>query len=253
MSKAAPRTPEKPGIARRITDLGYGLWFGSVFASLALVTLCFIAVTPGQERRRGLARWGARGVFRLSAAWPVIEGLDSLPSTPSVVVANHASYLDGVLLTAILPSRYRFVIKREVTQVPVMNFFLQRIGAHFVERFDKHKGANDTRRIIQTANNGASLAFFPEGTFRTEPGLRRFHSGAFKIAVRGQMPLIPLRIEGTRHMLPADRMLPRPAKLSIRIDSPVATAGDVGVPDALEQCRKRILHMLDEPDLADAG
>ena len=102
---------------------------------LSLGTLGLVTLVPGENRRRGIARSGARLVFRLTGAWPKIEGLEHLPEQASVVVANHASYLDGILLTAVLPHRYRFVIKREITQVPVVNFFLNRIGAHFVERF----------------------------------------------------------------------------------------------------------------------
>jgi 1-acyl-sn-glycerol-3-phosphate acyltransferase len=178
--------------------------------------------------------------------------LHNLPESAAVMVANHASYIDGILLTAVLPHRYRFVIKREVTKVPLVSFFLQRIGAHFVERFDKQRGASDARRIFQTALGGASLAFFPEGTFRSEPGLRRFQNGAFTIAARNSMPLVPLVIRGTRHMLPAHKWLPRPARLEIEISAPVLNTGEIGPLAAMEYCRERILAGLDEPDLTAA-
>ena len=188
----------------------YGIWFVIVFAVFGLLAFCLIAITPGEARRRRIAALGAASVFRCAGAWPNISGLEKLPNRPSVVVANHASYLDGVLLTAVLPHRYRFVIKREITDVPLVSFFLKRIGAHFVERFDKQRGATDARKIMQTANNGESMAFFPEGTFRKEPGLRRFQNGAFKIATRSAMPLVPLTINGTRDMLRAETWLPIP-------------------------------------------
>jgi len=87
----------------------YGLWFVAVFACTAIFTLGLVAVMPGQDNRRRLARGSARLLFRLTGAWPVVRGLDQLPTQPAVVVANHASYLDGILLTAVLPHRFQFV------------------------------------------------------------------------------------------------------------------------------------------------
>ncbi len=188
-------------------------------------------------------------VFRLTGTWPAIDGLQNLPGSPSVVVANHASYLDGILLTAILPNRFQFVIKREITQVPMVHYFLRRIGAHFVERFDARKGATDARRIMQTATEGGSLAFFPEGTFRKEPGLRRFQNGAFTVALRQDLPLVPLVIKGTRNMLPAQAMLPRYAQLAISIKTPVPTSSSSDPAEIRDQCRLEILADLGEPDL----
>jgi 1-acyl-sn-glycerol-3-phosphate acyltransferase len=170
-----------------------------------------------------------------------------LPKEAAIVVANHASYLDGILLTAVLPHHFNFVIKREMTEVPFVHFFLRRLGAHFVERFDARKSALDARRIMQAATDGGSLAFFPEGTFRQEPGLGRFQNGAFSIAARYGMPIVPLVIKGTRLMLPAERWLPRPAQLSISIQQPLTTAADPL--QTREICRQMILAELGEPDL----
>ena len=227
----------------------YGVWFASVFSCLSLLTMVIISVVPGQHRRRLITRQAARLVFRLTGAWPNIEGIQHLPSQGSVVVANHASYLDGILLTAVLPHRFQFVIKREMTQVPLAHYFLRRIGAHFVDRTDTRKGATDARRIMQTATGGGSLAFFPEGTFRFEPGLRRFQNGAFTIAIRQGLPLVPLVITGTRAMLPAHHWLPRPARLTVIIKAPLLVEQIIDPIQAREACRRLILAELDEPDL----
>jgi len=225
----------------------YGLWFLSVFSCFAALTLAMITLVPGQHHRRRVARLAARLVFRVTGAWPTVSGLAHLPEDAAIVVANHASYLDGILLTAVLPHTFNFVIKREMTEVPFIHFFLRRLGAHFVERFDTHKGARDTRRIMQAAIAGGSLAFFPEGTFRREPGLGRFQNGAFSVAARYGMPLVPLVIKGTRTMLPAERWLPKPARLSVTVQQPLlATADPV---QARDICRQTILAELGEPDL----
>lgn len=234
---------------KTLIDRLYGIWFATVFSCISIATLAVISVVPGQQRRRVIARQGARMVFRLGGAWPNISGLQHLPDNASVVVANHASYLDGILLTAILPHRFQFVIKREMTQIPVAHYFLRRIGAHFVERFDARKGATDARRIMQAATGGGSLAFFPEGTFRLEPGLRRFQNGAFTVALRQGLPLIPLIITGTRAMLPAHSWLPRPSRLAVIIKEPLSPKQTTDPVAAREECRRHILAELNEPDL----
>ena len=138
-----------------------------------------------------------------------------------MVVANHASYLDGVVMAAALPPRFGFVIKREMNDVPVAGLLLRRIGSEFVDRFNRHKGGTDARRVLRTAASGHSLVFFPEGTFTPEVGLGKFHTGAFAIAARAACPVVPAVILGTRRNMPATRVLPRPGPLEVRYGAPI--------------------------------
>lgn len=193
-------------------------------------------------------------LLRLTGAMPRITGLEQLPDGPCIVAANHASYVDGVVLTAALPSRFRFVIKREMTRVPLAHFLLRRIGSQFVERFDTRRGASDARRVLALAESRHSLAFFPEGTFHAEPGLRRFQNGAFAAAVRGNLPLVPVVIRGSREMLAAGRWLPRPSPIAVIVKPPVNHNGETdAVAALLQSCRRSILEDLPEPDLLAPG
>ncbi|MEO7385794.1 MAG: lysophospholipid acyltransferase family protein [Gammaproteobacteria bacterium] len=227
----------------------FGLYAATVFALMALLTVALVAVTPRLGLRRRVARRGAASVFRLTGTRLTVRGLSHIPAEPCIIVANHASYLDGPLLTATLPPRFGFVIKREMTRVPLAHFLLRRIGSEFVERQDAHKSAADARRILQKARAQESLAFFPEGTFTAEPGLRRFHNGAFAAAVRGQVPVVPVVIRGSRHMLPASRALPRPGELEVIVKPALWASATTPVSTLLEEARRSILAELDEPDL----
>jgi len=132
--------------------------------------------------------------------------------------------------------------------VPLAHFLLRRIGAQFVERFHHGRSARDARTILRRAHVGESLAFFPEGTFHDEPGLRRFRGGAFAVAVKAGAPLVPAVIHGSRHALPASRLLPRPRRLRVTLLEPIESAGHA--PAALAALsRARILEHLEEPDL----
>jgi 1-acyl-sn-glycerol-3-phosphate acyltransferase len=182
-----------------------------------------------------------------------LTGRENLPAGQCIVVANHASYLDGVVMTAALPARFGFVVKREMNDVPLAGLLLRRIGTEFVERFNRHKGGTDARRVLRTASSGHSLVFFPEGTFTPEVGLGKFHSGAFAIAARAACPVVPAVILGTRRNMPATRVFPRPGLIEVRF-GPAIVATPVGDEDLTlklrDASRAAILSELGEPDLA---
>lgn len=222
-----------------------------VFALCVLFSLFVAVLVPGLERRRRLVASAARASFLLSGVRPDIMGLNNLPEQACVVVANHASYLDGILLKGFLPARFSFVIKGEMRNVPIAHFLMRRSGARFVERFKSSESARDARQIVKAARSGESLGFFPEGTFLEERGVGRFRAGAFMAAIKGGMPVVPIAISGTREMLGAGRALPRPTPIRIDILEPILP-DDPAYRDhhsLAETARQRILAVLDEPDL----
>ena len=77
-----------------------------------------------------------------------VHGLHKIPGSSCIVVANHASYLDGILLKAYLPARFSYVIKEEMQRVPIASFLLKRVGSKFVERFNPSGSARDTITLI---------------------------------------------------------------------------------------------------------
>jgi 1-acyl-sn-glycerol-3-phosphate acyltransferase len=232
----------------------YGLYAALLFLIVALVSLVGVLLLPALRARRGTARVAARAFFLLAGMPLRLRGLENLPPGQCVVVANHASYLDGVVMAAALPPRFGFVIKREMNDVPVAGLLLRRIGSEFVERFNRHKGGTDARRVLRTAASGHSLVFFPEGTFRHEAGLGKFHTGAFVIAARASCPVVPAVILGTRRNMPATRLLPRPGPLEVHYGPPIVpvVGGDDEDPALRlrDASRAAILARLGEPDLA---
>lgn len=229
----------------------YATYAWLAFLCCVLVAIVGALLLPGLERRRRWVTASARTALRLCAIPATVEGMDRLPQEHCIVVANHASYLDGVILQAFLPPRFSYVIKGEMQNVPVVHFLLRRIGAKFVERFVAAGSARDARALLKAAAAGESLAFFPEGTFIREPGLGRFRSGAFAAAIKGELPVVPLVIVGSRNVLPGGTLLPRPGRLAIHIlDAiPPSHAAFASSAALAETARQRILRVLDEPDL----
>ncbi|MEM7081220.1 MAG: lysophospholipid acyltransferase family protein [Pseudomonadota bacterium] len=220
-------------------------------ALVAFVAVLLLLLPLSLTARRRMVRALARVWFAVTLVRLDVRNRHFLDTQPAVVVANHASYLDGIILKAVLPARFGFVIKREVTQVPLMHFLLRRIGSQFVERRNHFRGGRDAKRIIDLAKRGESVAIFPEGTFETKPGLAAFRPGAFKAAVEGQLDVVPIVIDGSRAMLSADHWLPRPGKLVITALEPIAIEGHgrEAMNRIASLSRNAILSVLDEPDL----
>ncbi len=233
-------------------SLPYAIWCWTVFVVVALGALVLALPLPGVLLRRRIARRAARAFFWSTGMRLTVTGLERLPPGPAVLVANHTSYIDGVVLQAALPARFAFVIKKEMGSVPVASLLLRRLGSEFVERFDRHKGSVDARRVLRAAAGGQALVFFPEGTFTEAVGLGRFHSGAFVAAHRNSLPLVPTAIRGARAALPPASILPRRVAIEVEILEPLAPPAPEqrdGAVKLRQAARAAILAHIPEPDL----
>jgi len=205
----------------------WSVWAWTVFGMIVPGAWILIALTPTLRLRRRLARISSRLALRLTGLMPEVEGLEHLAGRSGVIVAaNHASYLDSLILTAVLPPRFAFVAKQELLRKPLAGIPLRRLGTAFVERFDSARGVEDTRALEARARGGEALLFFPEGTFRTEPGLLPFKLGAFMVAARAGIPVAPAALTGSRALLPGTSRWPRFSKLHVWIGAPLQAKGD---------------------------
>ncbi len=233
-----PRAARAPGSGVRPL---YAIYCLLAFTLLALSALTANLFVPGLRARRRIAAGCARAFLRSAGIALSVDGAERLPAGPCVVVANHASYLDGVVACAALPPRFAFVIKKEMVRVPLAGLMLRRLGSEFVERSDRQKGAVDARRVLKTAASGQSLVFFPEGTFDTNAQIGKFHRGAFATAARLQLPIVAVAIHGTREALPPDSILMR--RKPIRFEILAVLHGD----EARTTSRTLIGQALGEP------
>ena len=231
--------------------IAWGFWALLSFALACIFSLIVTLVIPGSLRRQKLVTYAAKSVFILSGVKVSVNGFNNLPVENCVVVANHASYIDGILLNGYLPARFGFVIKGEMRNFPIAYFLLRRSGSKFVERNEPRGSSRDARQLIKAAKKGESLGFFPEGTFNLEPGIGRFRPGAFVAAFKARMPVVPIAISGSRKMLPSGKFLPYPSKLIIDI-LPAIMPNDenfISSKKLAEASRQKIILAVGEPDL----
>ncbi|MEX1994976.1 MAG: lysophospholipid acyltransferase family protein [Steroidobacteraceae bacterium] len=229
--------------------LAWGLWAWLLLLPLLLIAAVPILALPTLAQRRALARLVCRAWFLLCGLPVRVAGLERLPPGACIIVANHASYVDGPLLFASLPPRFGFVIKKEASRLPLAGRLMHRLGHHFVERRNRHEGASDARRILRAVEQGQAVAFFPEGTFSAETGLARFHSGAFAAAARAGVPVAPVVIRGTRAILRARTILPRWGRIEVEVLEPFAAMSGAGdrAAELRDAARARIGAAVGEP------
>jgi 1-acyl-sn-glycerol-3-phosphate acyltransferase len=234
----------------RVLHACYGVYAWLALLLIVIPTCVVLAVMPGVERRRRVARAGARLFFAAIGSPVRVEGGTVEPHYPCIVVANHASYLDGIILTAALPAGFTYLIKQQMTRVPIASFILRRLGSAFVDRADRSDRHRTARAMLTLAAQGVGLGFFPEGTFDASPGLKPFQLGAFSAAARASLPIVPVVIYGSRRKLPAGRLLPAPGPLRVRICEPVRAPHPPSPRELMAETRRAMLLHLDEPDLA---
>jgi 1-acyl-sn-glycerol-3-phosphate acyltransferase len=234
-----------------VLTTAYGVCALAVFTLLFVLATLLALIVPRLEWRRALTHRLARLALPVLGVRLTVAGLGQLPSDSCVVVANHASYLDGIVMKAALPPRFSFVIKREAASMPVAGFLLKRIGSEFVDRHSEGGRRRDAMRVLRRAEQGHALVFFPEGTFDEAPGLKRFHVGAFAAAVRGGMPVVPAVIHGARRALPNRALIVRPGRVRLEFLAPIPVPASAHAADDLRRAaRTAILSRLEEPDLA---
>ena len=233
---------------RRVTAASYAAWLWTLFG-LGVAGAVVAALLPTRGSRKRAARWIARLVLRASMLPLNIEGVDHLGTRPAVVVVNHASYSDWLLLTAVLPAEMSFVAKRELARSRPLRWLLSRMGTRFVERDDVHGSVEDAKMLLQVVQAGESLVFFPEGTLTRAPGLRVFHMGAFVTAAQTGVALLPVSLRGTRSVLRDGSWRPRRHPVQMHVHVPLRAQG-TGWHEALhlrDAARERIAATCGEP------
>jgi 1-acyl-sn-glycerol-3-phosphate acyltransferase len=239
-------------LSSNLATLAFGAYAWGVLLLLAAFVFPCVLIAPKRAWRHRALTAGARLFFRLTGIPVNVQSDAPLPEANAIIVVNHSSYLDGMVMTAVYTGEISFVAKEDLARQLVAGSFLRRLGAIFVRRSDPAGGVADARAALESARTGARLVWFPEGTFSRMPGLLEFHVGAFLTAAQLGLPVVPVAIRGTRSMLRDGSWLPRRGAISVHIGAPIAPAGDdfqagLALRDSV---RAEILAHCGEPDLS---
>ena len=245
--------PQLRRATRTLSEYLYAGWWWSVVILMGAVLWPALLLIPRSSSRWALMHRAARAAFRLmgirldvTGTWPKTTGV--------VIVSNHASYLDGLVLAAVIPGEPAFIAKKELEPQFFAGPFLRQLGALFVDRADPEGGVEDVNKALDAAQAARMLVFLPEGTFTRAPGLLPFRLGAFVIAARQHLSILPLTLRGTRSILRSDQWFPRLGAVSVTIGPLYAPEGsdfDAAV-RLRDKVRAEILANCGEPDTAEA-
>jgi acyl carrier protein len=248
LAGAAPQL--RRGLAT-VKGLLYSLWGYLVFGALFPFAFLAALVAPGRVCW-AVGRGVCRLFLKLSGIPLAVSGAERLDSrTPMVVAVNHTSYLDAVVLVALLGPRFAFVAKREFEESFLMRRLLAGYGTRFIERFDVAKSAEHAGDMAEAAKSGVSLVVFPEGTLKRTSGLMPFRTGAFQAAAQAGIPVLPVALRGVRSVLRDGTWYLRRAPVTVSVSAPVMPEGSdwAAALKLRDAVRAEILRHSGEPDL----
>ncbi len=236
-----------------LAEVAYAIWWWLVVGLSFPIGWLTVLILPRLAWRWTVLRAVARAALGAVGASVSVQGIERIACGNAMLVFNHSSYVDALVLAAVLPGEPAFVAKKELAGQIVAGPVLRRLGTLFVERYNVADSLTDAQTVIAAARQGRVLVFFPEGTFTRRAGLAGFFLGAFAVAAAASLPILPGVIRGTRSMLRGEQWFPRRAPLSIEILEPIAPSGAdfelvLRLRDAV---RGAVLARCGEPDLGE--
>jgi 1-acyl-sn-glycerol-3-phosphate acyltransferase len=237
---------------RTVGDYAYAGWWWIILVLLAACVWLLVLMLPRRRWRHAVIGSAVRTLFLLTGIRFEIEQLTSVPQRDVVIVANHASYLDGAVISAAIGGPLTFLVAERFGRQFVAGNLLRRIGTIFVG--DVSAGLREAEEATLAAvHDGERLVVFPEGRVRRMPGLLSFYPGPFLIAAKANVPILPVTLVGTRSVLrDSNQWFPRRAPVSVRIGKPMRAEGQ-NFEAAIKlgkAVREEILSHCQEPNLA---
>ena len=177
-----------------------------------------------------------------------VAGLERIdPSRSYVFAANHQSIYDIPIVFTSLPSQLRIVAKQSLGRIPFLGWHLHRAGHLLVDR--QNPGAGIVKKMAKLVGEHHSLIVFPEGTRSVDGTVGRFKGGSFVFALDSGMPIVPISIAGSRHVMKKGRLMVCPGEVTLTVHEPIDTSGTGrdGVRDLAERVRDAVRQHVDEP------
>ncbi len=210
--------------------LGPLRFIGGVVISIAFAAAEIVALPLSYRTGKlfhALSRMWARTILFTCGVRVRVRGLEKLVSTANYVyVSNHASMFDIPAILASIPDQIRIVYKKELEVIPIFGWGLKWGSYIGIDRGRGPKAMRSLEEAIAKIRHGASVLLYAEGTRTRDGKLQPFKRGAFNIAVRAGIPVVPLTINGTFSILPKGSMIIRPHPVELVLGTPIPVTGE---------------------------
>ena len=193
---------------------------------VGMVSLPFGFLDSSGRILHGFARFWSRLIMGTILCPVKVTGLDRIDATrPHVIAANHASALDIPILYANLPFQFRIVFKSELLAYPIVGWHLKRSGQVCIDQQNPAKSIASIRSALKSLKAGMPLVIFPEGGRTPDGEIKPFLSGAFFLAIKAQVDIVPVALVGTFDLLPMNTYHIKCRPLEMRVGEPIPTQG----------------------------
>ena len=216
----------------------------ALFGTLALIAS--IWAKTGRTQHRIAQAW-ARACLRISGAKLTVRGAENLRRYPvAVYAANHTSYMDTPVVFGTLPFQFRILAKKELWTMPFIGWYLNRSGQIAVDTDNPRATLSSLSNGVKALRAGMPLFVFPEGSRTPDGELKEFLAGAAFLAIRAQVPVIPVALSGVYDLLPIHASHFYPCEVSLIAGEPIDTRGMTPrqVDELTERLRSEIAGML---------
>ena len=174
---------------------------------------------------RSTAEWSSMVLWGAGVKH-VLENAEQLGrDRGQVLVSNHQSWFDVFALAASLPVKFSFVGKKELSSVPFLGQAWEKVGHIAIDRSDHKAAIESLRRVDEQFRAGRTIVMFPEGTRSPTGELKRFKKGAFVMAIKSQVPVVPVAVTGTRSIMEKGSWIIAPGTATVRVGEPISTEG----------------------------
>jgi len=172
------------------------------------------------------ARFWSQLIIRTIQSPLTVMGLEHIDaSKPHVYAVNHASAMDIPILYVGLPFQFRIVFKKELLSYPIVGWHLKRSGQVSIDQQRPTNSIGSIRYALKSLKAGMPLVIFPEGGRTADGSIKPFLPGAFFLAIKAQVDIVPVALIGTYELLPMDTYHIKCRPVEMRIGQPIPTAG----------------------------
>jgi 1-acyl-sn-glycerol-3-phosphate acyltransferase len=216
-----------------MVSLFRSIWTWTAVTVLVIVWLPLLVFVRAFDRdpvRYRTGRWFRRlgvAMCRVNPSWRIHLSGEHIqnPRKPYVVISNHQSHADIPILSN-LPWEMKWIAKKALFTLPFVGWMMRLAGDIPVDRADRRSGARMLLTAMKYLDRKCSVIFFPEGTRSPDGRVGRFNDGAFHLAIKAHVPILPIAIEGSYDCLPKRSWkFGRPSDVRVRVMPEVSTEG----------------------------
>jgi 1-acyl-sn-glycerol-3-phosphate acyltransferase len=198
-------------------------------AITAFMSGCAVAfgfLTSDENMAHRVANIWAKMLLAIANTKVEIIGAENiLMGKPQIFMANHQSDFDILIVLAHLKGQFRWIVKKELFQIPVFGRAMQSAGYIEIDRQDRERAMTSIDKAAMKIREGKSVMSFPEGTRSKDGKIKPFKQGMFYLAIKSGVPIVPISIIGAGEIMPKRSLRIRPGRITMVIDEPIDVTG----------------------------